>query len=341
MNNKNFENIQIPQEIDLAIREGIKQGSNQKIKKRNNLIKLVTCASITGFIFISRIDSGIADRIPFISDVFKEIKNSNKYEVITLNINEYFKDYSQSINQTVKKNGISVTIEDVISDGKSIVVSYIIKNDKSFIIDETGSQILSTENATININGVNYQLDNINSIEGVYTDNYTFVGIQKFGIKAIESVPVKFNMNIEFTSIDRVVGEPWNFEFAVNVSDDINKVIDVSKTKSNFTLNSVEINLLNTKIDYILPKETENTAYEIVVKDDKGNYIDKNRGEFLEVEDTTYEREIAEFKSINKNCKYIDVIFKELEKVPNPKAPGYILLEKDNLEDTIFRININ
>ena len=71
MNNKNFENIQIPQEIDLAIREGIKQGSNQKIKKRNNLIKLVTCASITGFIFISRIDSGIADRIPFISDVFK------------------------------------------------------------------------------------------------------------------------------------------------------------------------------------------------------------------------------------------------------------------------------
>lgn len=341
MNNKEFENIDIPEEIDLFIRNGIKQGTNQKRKKKSNIFKLVTFASVTIFMLISIADNSVADRIPFLNDVFKEIKSSNKYEVINLNINEYFEDYSQIVNQTIKENGISITIENIICDGKYIVVSYIIKNDEKFIIDKTMSQINSNMNAIAYIDDLNYELDSGYEIEGVYTDEYTFAGIQKFSLKSIKSVPQKFDMNIKITSIDNTIGKPWDFDFVVYVNDESNKKIDKNKTIGKFTLNNMEFSPLVTKIDYTLPKETENTFYEMIIKDDNDKEIDHYVGELLEIENKAYERRIDEFGAIEKNCKYIDIIFRELKKVPNPKAPGYILLEKDDLEDLIFRINID
>ena len=69
----------------------------------------------------------LANRMPFVKDVYKEIRNSKKSEVMSINFNEYFEDSAQEVNQTVTANGKTVTAESVLCDGKYIAISYIIK----------------------------------------------------------------------------------------------------------------------------------------------------------------------------------------------------------------------
>ena len=128
MYNKEFDNIEIPENIDLYIKKGLKKAVNEKKSKkyrRNKFIKVVACASIMGALFLSFNSDSLANRMPFVKDVYKEIRNSKKSEVMSINFNEYFEDSAQEVNQTVTANGKTVTAESVLCDGKYIAISYI------------------------------------------------------------------------------------------------------------------------------------------------------------------------------------------------------------------------
>ena len=64
-----------------------------------------------GAILLSLNSDSLANRMPFVKDVYKEIRNSKKSEVMSINFNEYFEDSAQEVNQTVTANGKTVTAE--------------------------------------------------------------------------------------------------------------------------------------------------------------------------------------------------------------------------------------
>ena len=70
MYNKEFDNIEIPENIDLYIKKGLKKAVNEKKSKkyrRNKFIKVVACASIRGALFLSFNSGSLANRMPFVT----------------------------------------------------------------------------------------------------------------------------------------------------------------------------------------------------------------------------------------------------------------------------------
>ena len=57
--------------------------------------------SIMGAIFTGVSLNVIAQRMPFLNNVFEELKNNKSRETLSISFNEYIDKYSQPINQTV------------------------------------------------------------------------------------------------------------------------------------------------------------------------------------------------------------------------------------------------
>lgn len=335
MHNSEFDNIEIPEEIDLYIQKGLKKAVNEKRNRRNKIIKVATCASIVGFLLLSFSMDSVANRMPFIKDVYKEIRNSKKAEVISINFNEYFEDCLQEINQTVSAYGKTIKAESVLCDGKNIAISYIIKSDKKFEIDETMSQLIS--NSYIKINNTSEYSFSSSGIEGAYTDDYTFVGTELLRLENKDSLPDEFNINVAFDNID---GDKdlWEFNFVVKSDTSKNKIIKVNETKYKFTLSTIEVRPLSLIIEDIVPKDSKNTMYDVEVYDDKNNIIslDIKRNE----EYDTNLKTTSIYKALDKDCKYIKIVYKEMELIPNTKAPGYIMRKKADVNDVVFKIDL-
>ena len=46
------------------------------------------------------------------------------------------------------------------------------------------------------------------------------------------------------------------------------------------------------------------------------------------------------YRNLNRDCKYIKIVYEEMELIPNKKAPGTINIKKDDVEDVVFQINL-
>lgn len=348
MYNKEFDNIEIPENIDLYIKKGLKKAVNEKKSKkyrRNKFIKVVACASIMGALFLSFNSDSLANRMPFVKDVYKEIRNSKKSEVMSINFNEYFEDSAQEVNQTVTANGKTVTAESVLCDGKYIAISYIIKSEEKFERDDTMHQLLS--NCKVKINNMTDYVFNSSGIEGVYTDDYTFVGTELLKLENKDSLPDEFNINIIFDNINAesfhrdkyyIPGDVWEFNFSVKSYTSDNKVIEVNETKSKFIVSSIEVRPLSLIVNHITPKDSEDTMYDILIYDDKGNEV-LRFSEFYNDEGTNIGK-TSVYRNLNRDCKYIKIVYEEMELIPNKKAPGTINIKKDDVEDVVFQINL-
>ncbi len=348
MYNKEFDNIEIPENIDLYIKRGVKKAVNEKRYKkyrRKKFIKVAACASvIIGTLLVSFNSNSLAERIPFIKDVYKEIRSSKVSEMININFNEYFEENAEKINQTVVANGKTVTVESVLCDGKYIAISYIIKSEEKFERDENMHQLLS--NCKIKINNTTDYIFNSCGIEGVSTDDYTFAGVELLTLENKDSLPDKFNINIIFDSINNESfyrdkyynGDVWEFDFPVKSYTSDNKVIEVNETKSKFTISNIEVRPLSLILNHITPKDSKDTMYDIRIYDDKGNEVRKSTETYsdkgLNIGKTSV------YSALNKDCKYIKIVYQELELIPNKKAPGTIAIKKDNVEDVVFQINL-
>ena len=132
--------------------------------------------SIMGAIFTGVSLNVIAQRMPFLNNVFEELKNNKSSETMSISFNEYIDKYSQSINQAVTSNGITVTAEKVVCDGRNLYVSYIIKKDTKFDEDQLSTNITISDRNTVDFKK-NSNLWSKGSLEGDFVDDYTFVGI--------------------------------------------------------------------------------------------------------------------------------------------------------------------
>lgn len=273
-------------------------------------------ASIMGSLFIGVSLNVIAQRIPFLNNVFEELKNNKSSETMSILFNEYIDKYSQSINQAVTSNGITVTAEKVVCDGSNLYVSYIIKKDTKFDEDQLSTNITISDRNTVDFKK-NSNLQSKGSLEGDFVDDYTLIGIQTIFLDYLtDEIPDEFMMNTSFDYIEPVKSNEWNFEFPVKVNRDANYKIDVNKTSDAYATHAVNKNAFSLDVEYTIPKDKEKdkrgitTFYSIVLYDDK--------------------------------CEYIEIVYTERNYIDDEKNPGsYKEYENGELNDIKIKVPIN
>lgn len=348
MNNNEFDNIEIPEDIDLFIKNGLNKAVIDKKNRKKKIGKIVVSASIMVVLFTGISLNVIAERIPFLNNVFEELKNNKSSSTMAMPFNKYIDKYSQPINQTVTSNGITVTAEKVVCDGSNMYVSYIIKKDTKFEVDELYNNITINERNSVDFKK-NFNLWSKGGLEGTFVDDYTFVGIQTiFLVDLADEIPDEFMMKTSFDYIEPVKSDEWNFEFAVKVNRDANHKIEVSEMSGLYITHTVNKNAFSLDIEYTKPKDKEKnelgitTFYTIDAYDDKGEYLTFLQDDYLYDEAKDKERHLAKFEPIDEDCEYIEIVYTERNNVDDKKHPGsYKEYKNSKLNKVKVKVPIN
>lgn len=269
MTNKNFDNIEVPENLDKFIDDTIDKAY---VKRYNHILKRLlggTAASIALFIVVGISKPTIASKIPTLQSVFEEIQEN-------ISSSGKYGKYATSINESIINNGVEVTLSEVVCDGESLYVSFIIESEKPFRnvgYDIVESQILYEGKGKVNYTNENLDNGGIAGIEGEFIDDNTFVGVEKYNLgllgresgKIIETPDnFEFEMNIKNFRAIPIIGDDkdeliregeWTFKVNVNVDKNISKKIDIN---SNY-------------VDDLEIKQLVITPFEIKVKTEHSN----------------------------------------------------------------------
>ena len=128
MNNSKYNEINIPDNLDERIDEGVKNANLQKIKnnrrKRNRAIGTIA-ASLVAVTTLGIVNPALAAKLPIVGSVFESIEKN-------IHFPGNYSQYATSVNETAYSNGIGITLSEILCDGQSLYVTYIIENEKPF-----------------------------------------------------------------------------------------------------------------------------------------------------------------------------------------------------------------
>lgn len=242
MINKKFDNIKIPEDLDVFIDEAVDKAYTKRGKDVLKKVSSITAASIALFMVVGITKTAIASKIPPLQSVFEAIQDN-------INSSGKYSKYATSVNKSIINNGVEVTLSEVICDGESLYVSYIIESEKPFKnlgYDIIENQILYEGKGRVNF--TNETLDNggIAGIEGKFIDDNTFGGVEKYNLGflgrdsgEIVEIPDNFEFEILMKNLRAIpiIGDDkeeliregkWGFKIDVNVDKNISKKIDIN-----------------------------------------------------------------------------------------------------------------
>nr|WP_302419470.1 DUF4179 domain-containing protein [uncultured Romboutsia sp.] len=191
-------------DIDKTI---VKKRIIKKLSKNNNYKKYSLIASIL-IISICLINK---DFVSYAKEIIEDVGYKlSKALYLPYDLD----DYTDVINQSITKNGIELTLNDVVLNNDEINFTYTTKSHKK--LDEIGyDDLLVTE---ISINDKDISVLGGSGID--YIDDYTaktimtgtLFGIDKNELKGNVDIKIKF----ELWNEGKVKGRPWVFEFKAN-----------------------------------------------------------------------------------------------------------------------------
>jgi len=253
-------------------------------KRKGPLFKTaVVAASLAGVIIItSTILPAYAKEIPIIGSVFQYFMgfNNNHNQVVS----EYIK-YSKTIKQSVDKNGIKFTVDEVSCDANSLVISYTIESENKI------NKIDFENPPSIYVNGkyigVSFDTDSKN------IDDNTVKGIIIVDISK-DKLPEKFDLDftmykmnlsekleLDPTTKDNISSttENWNFKFNVSKEESNKNTLVYTPNVSsklpiwNYTVNNITMRPFSNSIAITGTslKDVDKVAYEFFVVDNNNN----------------------------------------------------------------------
>ncbi|MGL5693957.1 MAG: DUF4179 domain-containing protein, partial [Peptostreptococcaceae bacterium] len=240
-------------------------------------------------------------------------------------------DYTNIINKSVSKNGIDISIKEVILNNDEIIFNYIVKSDKK--LHEIGSPSFIPRSILIN----GKEIGALGGVGGTWIDEYTEKHVMSFSLFGIEEDELKGDVDIKVSFDEGYIDEnnsiegPWVFEFRANgknLAMDTEEIkIDKSYELDNgvkLTIDKYTRNDLGEKIYTKLEGMKPNKSYEIYFKglDDSGEVI-----KFM-LTNSSYDEPILEREDISleldvKNIK-LDIYMAEIE--------GYGIANKEDFE---------
>lgn len=270
--------IEIPNNIDLAIKKGIERGREEKKRSGSKISSvrgkkifkkaaIIAAAGVIGIIsIVGVVNPNVVKAIPGVQSIFKLISYNQNGEMLSK-----YEKFSTSVNKTVEKNGIKVTINEITIDDNSLAITSTVEGKN---LNEH-----TTEMGQINLNG--QMLQSYGSKNKKINENeivvVTYANVSD--IKLSDSIDVEINT----IWISDVKG-PWNFKFTVPKADkqSKSKIIPLDKTikipNSTLKLDKLVISPLGNTINYSGVYNKENPSmrtgvFDFIVMDDKGRML--------------------------------------------------------------------
>ncbi|MGL5329995.1 MAG: DUF4179 domain-containing protein [Peptostreptococcaceae bacterium] len=270
---------------DLSIdKDKLKQNMRKQIKTKSKFNKSVAvaasiCAVGVGLFGAGIINPSIADSIPIVKDIFEELN---------CKLNLGYIDYNdiQQVGASITSNGTTITIEEAISDGSNIFITYSIKSNKKIprdiIPEEYQSDDYDENKGDLMLYGnvrsrtkdlyVNQSLN----VDGYFKDDYNFIGMEMYEIRTKDSeIPEFVNFEINIESIGSVMTEyedmlkgDWTFNLNIDTKSSI-KTIDINQSKDGFKLNNISISPYSIVANIEFPKSF------IATKEEENENIEK------------------------------------------------------------------
>ncbi|MED3572325.1 DUF4179 domain-containing protein [Cytobacillus praedii] len=265
-----YEEIEIDElekaRVKKALRKSIRQEKKVKGWKKNVAAAAILCGlSVTA---IGLTMPAYAGSIPVIGDIFRFLDNGRT------GLYDDYKEYSTEINMTDDSNGIKVTLNDAIFDGKTISLTYSIVSEH----DLGDNPILED---SLDIKGVGSQSGSARISK---VDDHQYVGIvtaSNLDRDQVDRAKIKWEID-RITLPDQQYKEingSWKFALALEATERKDVISEGSSELKGVKVNIGKISFTPMSFivyyDQIISKEVSNKWHavdvEIEIRDDLGN----------------------------------------------------------------------
>lgn len=272
-------------------RKNIKKKLHHDIKnKRYNFRKISKYVAISLAILTLigiatfKVNPTFARTIPLIGTL---IKNSYGY-----NTNEFDK-YTSVINKTIEKNGLKVTLDEVVLDDNNLIIASTFKSNEKL----PKSSVPATMSLQLFINGKRI---NVSGGGGgsKFVDDYTYVAVDKLNVSNVK-IPNNVSIKIVYENFViyqedqkdfKTINGPWEFEFNVSKNEIQNKTNTI-KINKNLKFKDIDMDIKNITITPIsttiffdfkrdMPVDSMCDPLYFIITDDKGRYLTYTSGSF-------------------------------------------------------------
>ena len=299
MINEKFDNIKVPENLDTFIDEAIDKAY---IKRAKDILKKILggmAASIALFIGVGISKPAIASKIPPLQSVFEEIQDN-------IRSSGRYSKYATSVNESITNNGVEVTLSEVICDGESLYVTFIIESEKPFRnlgYDISENQILYEGKGKVSFTNEILDDGGIAGIEGKFIDDNTFIGVEKYNLGLLGrdsgetiKVPDNFEFKIDMKNLRAIptIGDDkeeliregrWAFKVNVDVDKSISKRIDINfKNEDEIAIKELVITPFEIKV---LTQHSTKNNYYIKLTDESGIELDRVYQSFEDITSTS------------------------------------------------------
>lgn len=278
-----FEEMEVTELEKAKVKSTLKKSIIRK-QKRKSWKMPVAAAAIILSLSVTTIGLGFpayAGNIPIIGDIFRFLDNEKT------GVYDSYKEFSTEMNLTQESNGIKMTINDAVFDGKTVTLTYSIESKKELAgeIERLAADMADSEGAR----GM------IVSDELTKVDNHHYVGLSRFTPSELnltdrEIIDLKWKVNgLLFEEEEKDIKGNWKFAFSLKAADSQVQLsngraeqdgIQVNVEKVVFTPMSFIVHYDQQASEQATDKWDDITI-ELEVKDDLGNiYSGEGNGGF-------------------------------------------------------------
>ncbi|WP_288479191.1 DUF4179 domain-containing protein [uncultured Clostridium sp.] len=305
---RELDKIKVPNNLDKLTDKAIEKGVKYK-KSQKRKVKYIAMVAVFSLIFTTGlVTTGVADEIPILGNVFKELRNELglRGEVKGVNIS----------TEPIVQNGVSIQAQDALCDDYGVYVSFVVKTDKDkpFLNNLNDKQLLVSERGVVDFEEGELETLGLSGLQGKFIDEHTFIGVKSFSFNGKKDIPKNFNINVEFESValnsvednvPRVSGN-WKFNIPVEYKKGI-KEINTNIKNGNIEIEKISIGKLNTELVVKGPKNIMQTdEATIFLYDDKGKEIYS-----LNRFDSDSDKVVYKFGGVSEDTKEIKVKFSD------------------------------
>ncbi|MEZ7173031.1 DUF4179 domain-containing protein [Sporosarcina sp. OR05] len=284
-NDSEMEEMEISEFDRAKAKKKLKASIRRKRKKQGWKMKVVAAVVVCGLAVstLSLAFPAHAGNIPIIGDVFRFLDNGRT------GIYDNYQEYSSAVNLTEESDGVEITINDAIYDGKTVLLTYSMESEKDLGEKPFAGGYLDIKGT--NGGSVSNQISQVgeNQYVGLITGS-------RLDEKNPKSVKVQWKVDhITIEETQEEIKGKWNFSLSLKASANDVQLFGQSAEQDGVkvTVDKISVTPMSFIVYYnqLVSKEISdkwhNVDVEIEVRDDLGNrYEGFGNGGYGNVNDT-------------------------------------------------------
>ncbi len=257
-----FDKAKVKKEVKMSLR---------KKRKRPSWKMKVAAAVVIGGLSVSALGIAFpayAGNVPLIGDIFRFLDNGRT------GIYDNYQEYSSTVNMAKESNGVKITINDAIYDGKTVLLTYSIESEQDLGDQPRIGGYLDIKETSGGSGSQHISKVGENQYVGLITGS-------RLDEKDVDSVNVKWKVgSISIDGTEEKVKGNWNFSLSLQASDNEVQFVDqgIEQNGVNVTIDKITVTPMSFIVyyDQLVSKEVLDKWHgidvEITIKDDLGNH---------------------------------------------------------------------